>query len=91
MSLGQREFGNIFKKESSNYMSIRHIEISRSENSKIIINEYLISGAGIQKLQPISYQPASIKFVAGRCMVVDSNSGEEYYDCKYEDCIIKRI
>jgi hypothetical protein len=91
MSLGQREFGNIFNKGENKEMSNRHIEIKRDANSKITVTEYLISGAGIQPFPSIIYQPAKIKFVAGRCMVIESNTSEELYDCRYEDCIIKRV
>jgi hypothetical protein len=90
MSLGQREFGNIFTKEIKKEMSNKHIELSRSGNN-IKVTEYLISGAGIQMLSPMTYPNSKIKFTAGRCMVMDIQSDIEYYDCRYEDCVIKTV
>jgi hypothetical protein len=91
MSLGQRELGNIFTKEIKKEMSNKHIEIQRYENLKIVVQEYLIAGNGIQPLTPVSYQPAKVKFSAGRCMVVNVDNDSELYDCRYDDCIIKRL
>jgi hypothetical protein len=90
MSIGQREFGNTFIKEIKKEMSNKHIELKRSGND-ITVQEYLISGAGIQPLNPISYQQSKIKFIAGRCMVVSIDGEKELYDCRYDDCVIKKI
>lgn len=91
MSLGQREFGTTFIKDVKKEMSSsKHIELGRS-GTNITVREYLISGAGIQPLTPVSYSNSKIKFTAGRCMVVDIQSDMEYYDCKYDDCVIKTI
>lgn len=90
MSLGQREFGNIFTKEIKKEMSNKHIELRRSGND-ITVQEYLITGAGVQPLSPIVYQGSKIKFTAGRCMVVGLSNEEELYDCRYEDCVIKKV
>jgi hypothetical protein len=38
-----------------------------------------------------TYQPAIIKMIGARLLVVNPDNGEEYYDCRYEDCTIKRI
>ena len=70
MSLGQREFGNIFTKEIKKEMSNKHIEIGRSGDNKITIKEYLITGAGVQPLTPITYDDVKIKIVGGRCLVM---------------------
>lgn len=91
MSLGQREFGNIFVKDSKKEMSNKHIEISRSGDNKITIREYLITGAGVQPLTPITYEDVKIKIVGGRCLVIGIHNDNEYYDCRYEDCTVKRI
>ena len=90
MSLGQREFGNTFVKEKNKEMSNKHIEIGRS-GLKITVREYLITGAGVQALSPVTYNNARIRFIGGRCMVVDVDNDSEYYDCRYDDCVIKRI
>jgi hypothetical protein len=91
MSLGQREFGNIFTKEIKKEMSNKHIEIGRSGDNKITIKEYLITGAGVQPLAPITYDDVKIKIVGGRCLVISVHNDNEYYDCRYDDCVVKNI
>ncbi len=88
MSLAQRELGETFRIGYKNkQMSAKHIEIIRFDNAKISIREYI----GERVLQPVAYQPAIIKMIGARLLVIDANSGEEYYDCRYEDCTIKRV
>ena len=87
MSLAQRELGEIFRIDKQKEMSNKHIEIVRFDNAKISIKEYI----GERVLQPSTYQPAIIKMIGARLLVVNPDNGEEYYDCRYEDCTIKRI
>jgi hypothetical protein len=87
MSLAQRELGETFRKDNNKQMSNKHIEIVRYDNSKIHIKEWL----GEKSLSPVTYQPAIIKMIGARLLVVNPDNGEEYYDCRYEDCTIKRI
>ena len=87
MSLAQRELGEIFRKDIKKEMSNKHIEIIRFDNAKIHIKEWL----GEKSLAPVTYQPAIIKMIGARLLVVNPDNGEEYYDCRYEDCTIKRI
>jgi hypothetical protein len=87
MSLAQRELGNTFRKDNETQMSNKHIEIIRFDNAKISIKEWL----GEKSLSPVTYQPAIIKMIGARLLVVNPDNGEEYYDCRYEDCTIKRI
>ena len=39
----------------------------------------------------VTYQPAIVKIVAGRLLIINPDNQEEYYDCRYEDCTIKRM
>ena len=88
MSLAQRELGETFRiGYKNNQMSNKHIEIVRYDNAKIHIKEWL----GEKSLSPVTYQPAIIKMIGARLLVVNPDNGEEYYDCRYEDCTIKRI
>jgi len=87
MSLAQRELGETFRKDNNKQMSNKHIEIVRYDNSKIHIKEWF----GEKSLSPVTYQPAIIKMIGARLLVVNPDNGEEYYDCRYEDCTIKRI
>jgi hypothetical protein len=87
MSLAQRELGETFRKDNNKQMSSKHIEIIRFDNAKISIKEWL----GDKSLAPVTYQPAIIKMIGARLLVVNPDNGEEYYDCRYEDCTIKRI
>jgi len=87
MSLAQRELGNIFRKDNETNMSNKHIEIIRFDNAKISIKEYI----GERVLQPSTYQPAIIKMIGARLLVINPDNQEEYYDCRYEDCTIKRM
>ena len=87
MSLAQRELGETFRKDNNKQMSSKHIEIIRFDNAKISIKEWL----GDKSLAPVTYQPAIIKVIGARLLVVNPDNGEEYYDCRYEDCTIKRI
>ncbi len=88
MSLAQRELGETFRiGYKNNQMSNKHIEIIRYDNAKIHIKEWL----GEKLLSPVTYQPAIIKMIGARLLVVNPDNGEEYYDCRYEDCTIKRI
>jgi hypothetical protein len=87
MSLAQRELGETFRKDNNKQMSSKHIEIIRFDNAKISIKEWL----GEKSLAPVTYQPAIIKMIGARLLVVNPDNSEEYYDCRYEDCTIKRI
>jgi len=88
MSLAQRELGETFRiGYKNNQMSNKHIEIVRYDNAKIHIKEWL----GEKLLSPVTYQPAIIKMIGARLLVVNPDSSEEYYDCRYEDCTIKRM
>jgi hypothetical protein len=88
MSLAQRELGNIFRIDKEKEMSNKHIEIIRFDAGKIAVREYL-------NATPLShtptYQPAIIKMIGARLLVINPDTKEEYYDCRYEDCTIKRV
>ena len=88
MSLAQRELGETFRKDNNKQMSNKHIDVIRFDNSKIHIKEYL---NGEQLPNTLTYQPAIIKMIGARLLVVNPENNEEYYDCRYEDCTIKRI
>ena len=88
MSLAQRELGNTFRKDNEKQMSNKHIEIIRFDNSKIHIKEYL---NGEQLATTLTYQPAIIKMIGARLLVINPDNKEEYYDCRYDDCTIKRL
>ena len=88
MSLAQRELGNTFRKDNEKQMSNKHIEIIRFDNSKIHIKEYL---NGAQLATTLTYQPAIIRMIGARLLVINPDNNEEYYDCRYDDCTIKRI
>jgi hypothetical protein len=88
MSLAQRELGETFRKDNNKQMSMKHIEVIRFDNAKIAIREYL-NGNPLPGTP--TYQPAIIKMIGARLLVVNPDNGEEYYDCRYEDCTIKRI
>jgi len=87
MSLAQRELGETFRKDIKKEMSYKHIEVIRFDNAKISIREYI----GDRVLSPVAYQPAIIKMIGARLLIVNPDNGEEYYDCRYEDCTIKRV
>jgi hypothetical protein len=87
MSLAQRELGEIFRIDKQKEMSNKHIEIIRFDNAKIHIKEWL----GEKSLSPVTYQPAIIKMIGARLLVINPDNQEEYYDCRYEDCTIKRM
>jgi hypothetical protein len=88
MSLAQRELGETFRKDIKKEMSNKHIEVIRYDNAKIHIKEYF----GERSLpNPVTYQPAIIKMIGARLLVINPDNNEEYYDCRYEDCTIKRI
>ena len=84
MSLAQREVWNNTKEK---VMSTKHIEIIRFDNAKISIKEYI----GERVLQPVTYQPAIVKMIGARLLIINPDNQEEYYDCRYEDCTIKRM
>jgi len=88
MSLAQRELGNTFRKDTETNMSNKHIEVIRFDNSKIHIKEYL---NGEQLATTLTYQPAILKMTGARLLVINPDNKEEYYDCRYDDCTIKRI
>ena len=88
MSLAQRELGNTFRKDNETNMSNKHIEIIRFDNAKIHIKEYL---NGEQLATTLTYQPAILKMTGARLLVINPDNKEEYYDCRYDDCIIKRL
>jgi hypothetical protein len=87
VSLAQRELGNIFRIDKEKEMNNKHIEIIRLDNAKIHIKEWL----GEKSLSPVTYQPAIIKMIGARLLVINPDNQEEYYDCRYEDCTIKRM
>jgi len=37
----------------------------------------------------VTYQPAIIKMIGARLLVINPDNNEEYYDCRYEDCYYK--
>jgi hypothetical protein len=86
MSLAQREVWDKGKKEKE--MSNRHIEIIRFNSQKIHIREYL--NGTLLNYQP-TYQPAAVKIIAARLLIINPDTQEEYYDCRYDDCTIKRM
>jgi hypothetical protein len=86
MSLAQREVWD--KGLSKKEMSSKHIEIIRFDNAKISIREYL-NGNVLPNVP--TYQPAIIKMIGARLLVINPDNQEEYYDCRYEDCTIKRM
>jgi hypothetical protein len=88
MSLAQRELGSTFRKDNETNMSNKHIEIIRFDNAKIHIKEYL---NGEQLATTLTYQPAILKMTGARLLVINADNKEEYYDCRYDDCTIKRI
>jgi hypothetical protein len=88
MSLAQRELGETFRKDNNKQMSNKHIDVIRFDNSKIHIKEYL---NGEQLPNTLTYQPAIIKMIGARLLVINPDNNEEYYDCRYDDCTIKRI
>ena len=87
MSLAQRELGETFRKDIKKEMIHKHIEVILFDNAKIHIKEWL----GEKSLSPVTYQPAIIKMIGARLLVINPDNQEEYYDCRYEDCTIKRI
>ena len=88
MSLAQRELGNTFRKDNETNMSNKHIEIIRFDNGKIHIKESL---NGEQLATTLTYQPAILKMTGARLLVINPDNKEEYYDCRYDDCTIKRL
>ena len=88
MSLAQRELGETFRIDKQKEMSNKHIEIVRFDAAKIRIKEYL-NGQQIDSVA--TYQPAIIKMIGARLLVINPDNAEEYYDCRYEDCTIKRM
>ena len=88
MSLAQRELGETFRKDNNREMSSKHIEVIRFDNAKIHIREYL--NGNVLPTQS-TYQPAIIKMIGARLLVINPDNNEEYYDCRYEDCTIKRL
>jgi hypothetical protein len=88
MSLAQRELGEVFRKDINKEMSNKHIDIVRFDNGKIFIREYL---NGNVLPNTLTYQPAIIKMIGARLLVINPDSQEEYFDCRYEDCTIKRM
>ena len=88
MSLAQRELGETFRKDINKEMSMKHIEIIRFDNGKIHIKEYL---NGEQLPTTLTYQPAILKMTGARLLVINPDNKEEYYDCRYDDCTIKRL
>jgi len=88
MSLAQRDLGEIFRKDNNKQMSNKHIEIIRFDNAKIHIKEYL---NGEPLATTLTYQPAILKMTGARLLVINPDNKEEYYDCRYDDCTIKRL
>jgi hypothetical protein len=89
MSLAQRELGNIFYKTKKKEMANRFIEIIRYDANKITIWESFDGASG--KGSPLTYPNSKLVKIGDRMLVIDITSGEEYYDCRYEDCTIKRL
>jgi hypothetical protein len=85
MSLAQREVWDNGK--SKKEMSNKHIEIIRFDSAKISVREHWYE----KHLALVTYQPAIVKIVAGRLLIINPDNQEEYYDCRYEDCTIKRM
>jgi hypothetical protein len=83
----KKENNEFSSKRSLGQMSNKHIEIVRYDNAKIHIREYV----GERVLSPVTYQPAIIKMIGARLLVINPDNQEEYYDCRYEDCTIKRV
>jgi hypothetical protein len=88
MSLAQRELGETFRKDNNKEINMKHIDVIRFDNGKIHIKEYL---NGQQLPNTLTYQPAIIKMIGARLLVINPDNNEEYYDCRYDDCTIKRI
>lgn len=86
MSLAQREVWDKGIKQKT--MSNKHIEIIRFDAAKISIKEYWMDNA---LPNTVTYQPAIIKMIGARLLVINPDNQEEYYDCRYEDCTIKRM
>lgn len=86
MSFAQREVWDNGKRE--NRMNNKHIEIIRFNAQKIHVREYL--NGNLLGNQP-TYQPAAVKIIAARLLIINPETQEEYYDCRYDDCTIKRI
>jgi len=89
MSLAQRELGNTFYKTNKKEMANRFIEIIRYDANKVTVWENFDGTAG--KGSPLTYPNSKLTKIGDRMLVIDINSGEEYYDCRYDDCVIKRI
>lgn len=90
MSLAQRELGNIFQKDVKvKNNTMRFIEIIRYDNNKITIWENLNGVLG--KGCPLTYPNSKLVKINDRMIVIDISNGEEYYDCRYDDCTIKRL
>lgn len=90
MSLAQREFGNIFVKQPKNKTNqMKFIEIIRYDANKITVWENFNGVVG--KGNPLTYPNSKLVKIGERMIVMDISSGEEYYDCRYEDCTIKRM
>ena len=87
MSLAQRELGEVFRKDTKKEIMTKHIEIIRFDAGKISIKEYI----GERIIQPVTYQPAIIKIIGARLLIVNPENQDEFYDCRYEDCTVKRM
>jgi len=85
MSLAQREVWDKGIKEK--LMSNKHIEIIRFDGAKISIREHWYE----KHIALVTYQPAIIKMIGARLLVINPDTQEEYYDCRYEDCTVKRM
>jgi hypothetical protein len=85
MSLAQREVWD--KGSKSKQMANKHIEVIRFDAGKISVREYWFE----KLIGSASYQPAIIKMIGARLLVINPDNQEEYYDCRYEDCTIKRM
>jgi hypothetical protein len=68
---------------------MRFIEIIRYDGNKITIWETFNGVLG--KGCPLTYPNSKLVKISDRMIVMDISNGEEYYDCRYEDCTIKRI
>ncbi len=85
MSLAQREVWDKRVKEKK--MNNKHIEVIRFDAGKISVKEYWFE----KMIGNVTYQPAIIKMIGARLLVINPDNQEEYYDCRYEDCTIKRM
>ncbi len=86
MSLAQREVWNNAPKEKQ--MNFKHIEIIRFDAGKISVKEYV----GERIIQPVTYQPAIIKMIGARLLVINPDCLKQpqlfaQYRCPMLSCL----